>query len=333
MRVSESFARILRAADRRIVDDDLRALLADDDPGVRGTAAWALGQTPTLDGPGSREGRERLAPGGRASAAHAMGLHRRPVDGRGRPEWLADPQPRVRAAAAEALGRICTTRPGRPRFDPLLDDTDMPVRAASALAAWKFAEGGAVPRSRSSRTSPPWTPACVPRRGYALARLTSAATAPRVVGSPRRTPVRERASSRARAALVQRVEDGEPEVRMQIARGLAFPAAGRSSPSWARWRKTPTPASASTPCGRSATPRSSIKPHLERALTDRRSGVVARRRSRRSGRSADLRPWPRWGRLARQFRFGVAPRGRAERVGHRRSLASVQRRERDVEQP
>src|SRR5262245_21014883 len=37
-------ARILRAADRRIVDDDLRALLAAGDPGVRATAARALGQ-------------------------------------------------------------------------------------------------------------------------------------------------------------------------------------------------------------------------------------------------------------------------------------------------
>ena len=37
-------ARILRAADRRIVDDDLRALLGDEDPTARATAALALGQ-------------------------------------------------------------------------------------------------------------------------------------------------------------------------------------------------------------------------------------------------------------------------------------------------
>ena len=37
-------ARILRAADRRVVDEDLRVLLTDGDPAVRANAALALGQ-------------------------------------------------------------------------------------------------------------------------------------------------------------------------------------------------------------------------------------------------------------------------------------------------
>ena len=37
-------ARILRAADRRLVDDDVRAMLADTDPALRAKAVLALGQ-------------------------------------------------------------------------------------------------------------------------------------------------------------------------------------------------------------------------------------------------------------------------------------------------
>ena len=71
----DKLARILRAADRRIVDDDLHALLADEDPTVRARAALALGQ---IAEPSSIPDLEKAATDSsdatRASAAFAMGL-------------------------------------------------------------------------------------------------------------------------------------------------------------------------------------------------------------------------------------------------------------------
>ena len=205
----KKLAKILRATDRRIVDDDILGLLGDSDAAVRAAAARGLGQIaekaalkPRLQAtsdadPSVREAAERL---------QAM---------------AADTSPIVRRAVASALGMIHAAA-SRDALAKLLADPDLTVRANADLAAWKFADpaplleevignsGSQDPRVRSS--------AC-----YALARLGSAGAAPAssgaAVGQLSEADVR-----RVRAALAVRAGDKEPEVRMQVARGLAKPA-------------------------------------------------------------------------------------------------------------
>src|SRR5262245_53290951 len=100
-------ARVLRTADRRVVDADFRSLLSDPDPLVRARAAVALGQigeraalpdVATLSADAAAEVR--------ASAAFALGLI---ADGSSEADLErlgTDAEASVRAAAAEALGRL-----------------------------------------------------------------------------------------------------------------------------------------------------------------------------------------------------------------------------------
>jgi cyclophilin family peptidyl-prolyl cis-trans isomerase/HEAT repeat protein len=265
-------ARILRAADRRVVDDDLRALMADGDPSVRATAARALGQVSDPSTvPDLVKAASDPVPEVRASAAHAMGLIAGPSTGEVLVRLAADTEPQVRAATAEALGRIHDAS-GASTVRSLLDDAEMPVRAASALASWKFAEGDlfldALIANFSSVDS-----RVRAATGYALARLTSAATAPASSGAPVGR-LSEGGLRRARAALVQRAEDGEPEVRMQIARGLAFPADRKELAVVGALTKDPDPGVRINAVRALGYPSVSIKPYLEGALTDPDQGVV-----------------------------------------------------------
>src|SRR6516225_1407839 len=165
----KKLAKILRATDRRIVDDDILGLLGDSDAAVRAAAARGLGQIaekatlkPLLQAtsdadPSVREAAERL---------QAM---------------AADTSPIVRRAVASALGMIHAAA-SRDALAKLLADPDLTVRANADLAAWKFADpaplleevignsGSQDPRVRSS--------AC-----YALARLGSAGAAPASSGA------------------------------------------------------------------------------------------------------------------------------------------------------
>ena len=68
-------ARILRAADRRVVDEDLRVLLTDGDPAVRANAALALGQIADASSlPDLEKAATDTTAETRASAAFALGL-------------------------------------------------------------------------------------------------------------------------------------------------------------------------------------------------------------------------------------------------------------------
>jgi cyclophilin family peptidyl-prolyl cis-trans isomerase/HEAT repeat protein len=215
-------ARILRAADRRTIDDGLRELLADPDADVRSRAVAGFGQV------GDRASAAEIAPltkdpdpRVRAATAFALGLigetsPRDPIH-----LLVADPSPIVRGAAADALGRIHDEQ-SRSRVAALLADADMTVRVQANLAAWKFADPS------------PLLPAVVTNLGatdarvrasaaYALARLASAAVAAPSSGAPVGR-LSESSLATARGALASHVADPDSEVRMQIARGLAHPA-------------------------------------------------------------------------------------------------------------
>src|SRR5215831_2781633 len=99
----KKLALVLRAEDRRIVDDSLRGLLADPDGEIRARAAAAYGQI-----------------GDRATAAEVAALTK-------------DTDTRVRAAAAFALGLIGETAPRDP-LHLLVVDSSPAVRGSAADA-------------------------------------------------------------------------------------------------------------------------------------------------------------------------------------------------------
>jgi cyclophilin family peptidyl-prolyl cis-trans isomerase/HEAT repeat protein len=265
-------ARILRAADRRIVDDDLRRLLADDDPGIRARAALVLGQ---IADPTSTQDLVKAAgdatPEVRARAAYAMGLIAEPSTVEALVRLAGDDAPQVRAATAEALGRIHDAA-GTPAVRALLNDPEMSVRAASALGAWKFADAETFldPLVANFTSADSGVRAAC---GYALARLASAATAPASSGAPVGR-LSDGGLARARAALVERATDAEPEVRMQVARGLAFPAGRAELAVVGTLTKDPDPGVRVNAVRSLGYPKVSIKPYLDRAVGDPDQGVA-----------------------------------------------------------
>jgi peptidylprolyl isomerase len=266
-------ARILRAADRRIVDDDLRALLADGDAAIRAKAALTLGQ---IGEPASVPDLEKAAADSsaktRASAACALGLIAERSAQEALEKLAADADSDVRAAAAEALGRIHDAG-GAGTIHTLLADPDPSVRATAGLAAWKFPEPGPLldPLIANLGSDDPQVRAGA---AYALARLASAAIAPASSGAPvGRLP--EAGVSRARAALAGRVADVSPEVRMQVARGLASPkAGGQELAAVGALTKDRDPGVRVNAVRSLGYPGVTIKPYLERALSDHDQGVA-----------------------------------------------------------
>jgi len=116
----------------------LRALagaLASPDPHLRGAAALALARLgspalPTLEGALGGPGE-----GARVSAAIALGHARLPASAPALGRALADPSPRVREAAAAALGNLGpAARAQAPALTALLPDGDEAVRQAAAQA-------------------------------------------------------------------------------------------------------------------------------------------------------------------------------------------------------
>ncbi len=265
-------ARILRAADRRIVDDDLRALLADDDSAVRARAALAMGQ---IAEPSSLKDLEKAATdpiaATRANAAFAMGLIA-DASAQGILLQLAlDPSSSVRAATAEALGRLHDPG-GATAVGGLLDDPDISVRAAAALAAWKFADPERFLDALLTNLAAD-DPGVRIASAYALARLASVATAPASSGAPV-GHLSESGVTRARAALAERVADTEPEVRMQVARGLAFPKGGTELAVVGALSKDRVPGVRVNAVRALGYPGVPIKPYLDRAVADRDQGVA-----------------------------------------------------------
>src|SRR5262245_51823171 len=92
-------ATILRAADRRIVDDDLRAALADDEPALRAAAVLALGQIGLASSsPDVVRAAADAAPAVRAAAAFSLGLIADPATIAEATKLASDGDPAVRAA-------------------------------------------------------------------------------------------------------------------------------------------------------------------------------------------------------------------------------------------
>ncbi|HEX4823723.1 MAG TPA: HEAT repeat domain-containing protein [Candidatus Polarisedimenticolaceae bacterium] len=214
-------AKILRAADRRVVDDDLRAALGDDDPALRAAAVLALGQ---IGLPASAADAAHAAadpvPHVRAVAAFSLGLIAQPSSVADLTRLAADSDTGVRAAAAEALGRLHDAS-STATVRTLLGDPASDVRAAAALAAWKLPDAEPV-------LDPLLTALTSDDIGfrrnaaYALARLASSGIVPASSGAAV-GHITDASRARIRKELGIHVSDPDAEVRMQAARGLSFP--------------------------------------------------------------------------------------------------------------
>lgn len=217
-----ALAEILRAEDRRVVDDPLLARLGDADPAVRAKAVRALGR---IGDPTSRPRIEAAAtdadPRVRAASALALGLLGDPAGEPAAATLARDPDPAVRARAVEAIGRM-----GAPAGGPLvveaLGDPIPTVRFEAALAAWKLRDpvpalDGLVHLLKDEDRAVRFA------SGYAIARLGSAPFVPASSGA---TVARLSESDlrRIRSAAAEAVGDPEAEVRMQVARALTQPA-------------------------------------------------------------------------------------------------------------
>lgn len=265
-------ARVLRAGDRRIIDDDLRALLRDEDKAVRARAVLALGQIgdpssiPELEAAAADEAAEP-----RACASFAIGLIADPLGSSVLTRLASDPAPIVRAATAEALGRLHSPA-GTTELRALMDDDVTTVRAAAALAAWKFAspESFLDPLIANMASKDNTVRAA---SAYAVARLASVGSSTPTSGAPVGR-LSDAGVTRARAALVQHVTDREPEVRMQVARGLALPRGGTELAALGALTND-THAGVRVNAVRSlGFPGISIMPYLDRALADRDQSVA-----------------------------------------------------------
>jgi cyclophilin family peptidyl-prolyl cis-trans isomerase/HEAT repeat protein len=266
-------ARILRTSDRRIVDDDLRALLADGDVAVRTKAILALGQ---IGDPSTVPDLEKAAADpaleARAASAFAMGLIAEAATQNVLKTLAGDTAPSVRSAAAEALGRIHDAS-GADAVRALLDDPEGSVRAAAALAAWKFPEGDPflAPLIKNLASQDAEVRAAA---AYALARLASAAIAPASSGAPVGR-LSEAGVAKSRVALIERVTDANSEVRMQVARGLASPKSGGAELAAVGTLTNDRDAGVRVNAVRAlGYPGIAIKPYLDRAVSDKDQHVA-----------------------------------------------------------
>jgi HEAT repeat protein len=133
-------AAAVRAVDGLVGDsaeriEVVRSLLADEDPSVRSAAASAL-LTRSADDPALAVVRTMLGsedPADRLLAIEALGGSRSPAVFDLRAEGVVDPNPRVRAAAARALGVPDAAR-AVPVLVGALSDHDLDVRSAAAEA-------------------------------------------------------------------------------------------------------------------------------------------------------------------------------------------------------
>jgi len=265
-------ARVLRAADRRIVDDDLRSLLADADAVVRAKAILALGQIgDTASLPDLDKAAADAEPKPRASAAYALGLIADPASNQTLVRSAGDASADVRAAAGEALGRL-HVEAGADTVRTLLGDTEARVRAAACLAAWKFSDPDpmldALIRNAGAAESNVRVAAA-----YALARLGSIAVAPPSSGAPvgRLSPP---GLARARAALGDHGTDADPLVRMQVARGLASPQGASEAAIVGALSRDHDPRVRVNAVRALGYPGISVKPHLAREIADPDQGVA-----------------------------------------------------------
>lgn len=255
-------ASILRAEDRRLVDEELLAALEDSRPEIRALAVRALGRI------GEASSREQLEaslrdadPEVRGAAAYALGLL---GDAAALPSLHAatrDNEARVRALAADAVGLL-----GDPlsadTLLALLDDSDPTVAMTACFAVARYTRAefaiDALLRLVENTESELRMPAL-----YTLARLAA-----RPMG------LAPEARLRVRRVLVGLGRSKRPEVRALAARGLTAPISPEESEMLGRLARDDDPLVRIEAVGALGFPGGKVLPHVGQSLQDDDDRVV-----------------------------------------------------------
>ena len=208
----ETRAAILRAEDRGLVDDSLRAACSSPLPEIRETAARALGRI------GGDEAirlaanlLDDLSPEVRGEAVFALGLSRDSDVLNRILRLTGDDSPVVRTRLALALNLI----PGelrRQAIATLIGDPDPDVAEQACLAA----------ATLPARESTVQQLAGMLQHGQRQVRHAAAYALARTARKTEDSPANEL----ARKALVDRAQDQDPAIRLEVARGLRYPRNG-----------------------------------------------------------------------------------------------------------
>ena len=214
-------AEILRAEDRRLPEEALLQALGSPDAALRSRAVRALGRMRLAGERGRLETALRDAASEvRAEAAGALALLADPASLAPLTAASEDPDPGVRSHVLEALGWVAA-HAGSQAVRGGLRDADPEVVRAAALAVWRLPDGiqavdALAAAARSAR------PEVRRAAAYALARMAASGLGPPVSGSTPPVPSDDQRAA-LRDALLLLATDEDPEIRMQIARGLAQP--------------------------------------------------------------------------------------------------------------
>jgi HEAT repeat protein/cyclophilin family peptidyl-prolyl cis-trans isomerase len=271
-KVPDAEAVILRAQDRRQVDDAFRSTLADKRAVIRARAARAAG---CISYPGAASDLEGLLedpdPEVRGQAAFALGLV---GSSRAAPRLIAmthDPDPRVRQGVATALGMIGDGS----ALATLLRDPDPGVVAAACVQAvadlrpptcleTRWGPGGhgsivdaILDASESEDGSVQFAAT------YALSKLGSSAAA---AGTDRR---------RVRDRLLALANHDDPEIRIQVANGLEAPESDVESKALAALSEDPDFRVRAAAVLALAHPGADVEPYFSKALRDPNKQVEA----------------------------------------------------------
>jgi len=216
-----TLATLLRAEDRRLPDDALRAGLRSPDPALRARAVRALGR---MRLPAERAGLEAALSDAdarvRAEAAEALALLADAASLGPLTEATHDRIPLVRARAVDALGRVAAAA-GSPAVRQSLRDPDPAVVRAAALSVWRLPDGVQAVEELNAATQSA-SPDVRRAAAYGLARMAAAGLGPAVSGSTPPVPTDAQRVD-LRDVLLSLEETRDAELRMQVARGLAHP--------------------------------------------------------------------------------------------------------------
>jgi cyclophilin family peptidyl-prolyl cis-trans isomerase/HEAT repeat protein len=255
-------AEVLRAEDRRIVDDALLAAAVDPSAEIRALAARALGRI------GDPAGGERLAAllvdgdaGVRAEAAFALGLMGDVSAIDALSSAAGDVDPLVRARAADALG-LLEEPAAAATLAGMLEDDDSQVVTAACYAVTRL-EGVDVAvdpllRVYEERRAEVGFPAL-----NALSRLASR---PLAIGPEKKMAVRQR--------MIELSRSDSSLVRVLAAQGLNAPQSSQEAEALAVLTEDPDPMVRVRAVGSFAFPGAPLEPFVSRALKDPDDRVV-----------------------------------------------------------
>jgi cyclophilin family peptidyl-prolyl cis-trans isomerase/HEAT repeat protein len=212
-----SRARILRAEDRRLVDEELLATLDHERPEIRSRAVQALGRIGDVAyADRVTEALDDEAPEVRSRAAFALGLLDASEGLEALADHVGDLDAEVRASVADGLGLL-----GDPLSESvmlsLLNDAEPAVLAAACFGVARFDHASfAVDRlvELSAETEPEVLLACT----HALAELASEGGR-----------LDRQSRLQARQRMIELVESRHPQLRRLAAIGLTIPTSEREA--------------------------------------------------------------------------------------------------------